>query len=56
MTTLNADKYLLLGIDQFCFLKKGSFRFKNDDQKTKNETVVFKNYRFIKLKNEEVVF
>ena len=32
----------------FSFFEKQSFRHENDDEKTKNETIVFKNDRFLK--------
>ena len=31
----------------FNFFLKRSFRYENDDEKTKNETIVFKNDRFL---------
>ena len=34
------------GMDCFHFFKR-SFRYENGDKKTKNETIVFKNYRFL---------
>jgi len=37
MTTLNADEYLLLGIDQFCFLKKDHFVLKTTIKKQKTK-------------------
>ena len=39
---------LHLGIDRFHFFEQRSFRFKNDKEKTKNRTVVFKNDSFSK--------
>ena len=38
--------YIHLGMDRFNFFFKRSFRYENDDEKTKNETIVFKNDRF----------
>ena len=34
-------------MDRFHFFLKRSFRYENDDEKTKNETIVFKNDRFL---------
>ena len=36
-----------LGMDRFHFFFKRSFRYENDEEKTKNETIVFKNDRFL---------
>ena len=35
-------------MDCFHFFEKRSFRFENDVEKTKNETIVFKKYHFLK--------
>ena len=40
------------GMDRFHFFLKRSLRYENDDEKTKNETIVFKNNRFLM----EIVF
>ena len=34
-------------MDRFHFFKKQSFRFEHDEEKTKNETIVFKNDSFL---------
>ena len=34
-------------MDRFHFFFKRSFRYENDDEKTKNETTVFENDRFL---------
>ena len=34
-------------MDRFHFYFKQLFRYDNDDEKTKNETIVFKNVRFL---------
>ena len=36
----------VVGMDRFHFIERRSFRFKNDEEKTKNEKVVFKVDRF----------
>ena len=38
-----------IGMDRFNLKKKRSFRYENDDEKTKNETIVYKNNRFLKV-------
>ena len=44
--TTRISHSLQLGMDRFHFFKR-SFRYENKDEKTKSETIVFKNDRFL---------
>ena len=39
-----------VGMDRFHFFKKRSFRYENDDEKTKLMEIVLKNNRFQKVR------